>query len=183
MIYTAKQLLHKYENYVTLARLVKSGKLFKVSYGVYSDCDNSDAELETIFLTYENITLTNESAFLYYDLSEYIPEKYTIVSDIKGTIISSDNVRQSFMSKDYLYIGRKRIKTKHGSFYIYDIERMLIEIIRLRKKFNYEYFKEIITSYRRKVINGELNIGKVFEYCKKFKNGDHIREEIEDLVL
>ena len=183
MIYSTKDLLKKYKNNTAISRKLKEGTLFKVSHGIYSDDETCIADMEKIFLTYKNTTLTNESAFYFYDLSDYIPTKYNIASENKGSKIAFANVEQSYMNNNLIKVGRKKVKTDYGYIYIFDKERMLVELIRLRNKFSYEYFKEVVSNYRKLVINGEIDFIKVVSYCKVFKRGDSIRKQIEDLVL
>lgn len=183
MIYKTRDLLKRYKNYATISRKEKQGVLIRVEHGIYSDDTNYTGDLEQLFLVYKNITLTNESAFYFYELTDYVPTAYQIVSENKGTKISANNVNQLYMNKNLLKVGRQKVKTDNGFIYIFDKERMLIELVRFRSKFSYDFFKEVINNYRKLFINGEIDFQKVFKYCEVFKRGKNIWKQIEDLVV
>ena len=58
---------------------------------------------------------------------------------------------------------------------------MLIELIRASKNLPFDYYKEIIESYRRTVYS--LDIQKLQEYITAFPKSDAIMEAIELEVL
>ena len=64
---------------------------------------------------------------------------------------------------------------------IYDKERMLIELIRNKKALPFDYYKEVIESYRRTIQT--LDIETLQEYILSFPKKDHIWETIELEVL
>lgn len=141
-------------------RLIEEKKIFNVSFGLYSDDINELGDLEVVFLRYLNATLTNESAFAYYDLTEFVPEKYVISTGINDHTINFDYVKQVYMSETMSKIGREKIKTDSGYIYIYNKERMLIELFRLKTKFAPELFSEVVRSYRNLVINNDIDFLK-----------------------
>lgn len=183
MIYTTKQLYKKYGSEAKVIKLVTEGKLFKISFGLYSDIKHEIADLETIFLRYPNSTLTNESAFAFYGLTDYIPENYYLATSINAHKIESNHVKQVYMSKSILKIGRRKVKTDVGHIYVYDKERMLIELFRLKTKFAPEFIQEVVRSYRELVANNELDIYKLTTYANKITYGDSILKRIMECVL
>ena len=64
---------------------------------------------------------------------------------------------------------------------IYDRERMLIELIRNKKALPFDYYKEIIESYRRAVQT--MDIEKLQEYILAFPKQNHIWEAVELEVM
>ncbi len=161
----------------------KSGKLFKIAHGVYSDEMDNAADLESLFLVYKNAVLTNESAFAFYELTDTIPEMYTIATPLNSHKISFDYVKQSYMLFPFLKIGLIKVKTKYGYIQIYDKERLLVELFRQRNKFSYELYKEVVANYRKLAIENKIDFLKVFKYCDSFANGKVIRKNIEDVVV
>ena len=51
---------------------------------------------------------------------------------------------------------------------IYNEERMLVELIRKKNIMPFDYYKELITSYRKK--SDKLDIYKIQEYISYYKN-------------
>jgi hypothetical protein len=64
---------------------------------------------------------------------------------------------------------------------IYSRERMLIELMRFRSRYPYDYYKEIILNFRRIIY--DLDFWKVEEYAALFANGDNIMKIIGTEVL
>ena len=64
---------------------------------------------------------------------------------------------------------------------VYDKERMLIELIRNKNQIAFDYYKEIISNYR-KIIN-DLDISKIEEYIEIFPHEEHIYETVQREVL
>ena len=64
---------------------------------------------------------------------------------------------------------------------IYDKERMLIELIRNKKALTFDYYKEIIESYRR--IVQTLDIESLQDYIPAFPKQNYIWKAIELEVM
>ena len=183
MIYTTEELIKRHKNHYGIKKSIDDGKYYKVSHGLYSDVNPLLNELECIFANYPNAILTMESAFAYYGLTDYVPNKYHIATNQKAHKISNEKVHQIYMTDGILNIGKQVIQTKYGSINIYDKERMLIELFRLKKKIDYSIFREVVSSYRKLVANNELDNHKIVKYCSLFKNGASIRKEIQEIIL
>lgn len=183
MIYTYEEIKKIFGNYNHVQKQIKDKKLFKVSHGLYTNESPHLIELETIFATYPNAILSLESAFAYYELSDYVPNVYTICTSRKAHKIKNDKVKQIYISDDFLNIGKTVIKTKDGQINIYDKERLLIELIRFKKRFSLDYYKQVVNAYRELYKNDELNIQKIVLYCKAIRWGQEIRRQIMEVVL
>ena len=161
---------------------IKKGKYQKVSHGVYEDDIVLFSKQEQLFVRYPRATLTMQSAFEYYDLSDYIPDKYYLVTPYNSHTIKDDKVSQSYMSEEIIEIGREKIQTKYGYIYIFDLERMLIELFRLKNKLSREYFLEVVSSYRKLKSNNQLSFYKISQYCMKMKRGNRLIREIQEMI-
>lgn len=183
MIYKAEELIKSHKNHYGIKKKISSGEYYKVSHGLYSDINPLLNELECIFATYPNAVLTMESAFAFYGLTDYVPDKYHIATSQKAHKIQNDKVSQLYMTSEILTIGKQVIKTEYGFINIYDKERMLIELLRLKKKIDYSLFKEVVGSYRKLAADNELDNHKIVKYCSLFKNGANLRREIQEVIL
>ena len=72
------------------------------------------------------------------------------------------------MTRDILYQGSINVETDDGIIRIYNKERLLIELIRKKNQIPFDYYKEIISNYRK--IVDELDMYKIEEYLTLFKN-------------
>ena len=62
-------------------------------------------------------------------------------------------------------------------FFIYDKERMLIELLRFKNKFPFDYYKEIIGNYRNIIYN--LDIERIQDYATSFPRSKMINDALE----
>jgi hypothetical protein len=60
---------------------------------------------------------------------------------------------------------------------IYDKERMLIELLRFKKKFPFDYYKEIISNYRKLIY--DLDIERIQDYAEIFPRSRIISDALE----
>ncbi len=183
MIYTCAELENKLGGFSQIRTAVKNGKLFKISHGLYSDKNPFLSELENIFMRYPNTVLTLQSAFAFYNLSDYVPDRYYVATNQNAHKIDNDKVEQIYLTNELLNIGKTTVKTKYGVINIYDIERMLIELFRLKSRLSYSYFREIVNSYRQLFKDEKIDNNKLIKYCSLFKNGESIMKQIQDVVL
>lgn len=59
---------------------------------------------------------------------------------------------------------------------IYDRERMLIELFRFKKRWSYDFYKEVLNSYR--AMSEKIDFYKVSSYLKKMGCSKRLSEEI-----
>ena len=182
MVYTWNDIVKKEGNRFFAKTAVAKGKYKKISHGIYVDSGEFISELEQLFVQYPRATLTMQSAFDYYEMSDYVPDKYYLVTPYNSHTIKNKKVSQSYMSDNIIDIGRVKVETKYGYIFIYDRERMLIELFRLKNKFPRAYFLEIIKSYRSLKEEGAISSYKLSDYCKHFKNGPKIIETIQEIL-
>ena len=183
MIYTTNELKISLGGFPQIKAAVNKGKYHKISHGLYSDESPYLSELENIFARYPNAILTLESAFDYYDMSDYIPDHYVVATPLNAHRIRNEKVKQMFITNAVLNIGKTTVKTKYGFINIYNKERLLIELFRLKSKLSYDHYKEAVNSYRKLAIEGKLDYNKISDYCMKFKNGYNLLKQIQEIIL
>lgn len=183
MIYTTSELTNILGSFAKIKTAVKRGKYYKVSYGLYSDKSPFLGELENLFARYPNAILTLQSAFAFYEMSDFVPNKYVLATSQKAHRISNDKVEQMYISNELLNIGKTTLSTNYGVINIYDKERLLIELFRLKSKLAYPYFKELVNSYREMLKEDMIDNNKIVKYCSMFKKGNNIRKQIEEVIL
>ena len=88
---------------------------------------------------------------------------------------------QIFIRDDLFDIGIESMDSDGVIIKIYNLERMLIELIRLRSKYPMDYYKEIIGNYRNRIFN--MDFARLEEYASKFSNGGSIMDIIQLEVL
>lgn len=167
MLYFRNELdKNKYSTY-QLNKAINNRELFKVDKGLYSDIEFVNP-LEIILKKYPNAVFTSDSAYYYYDLTDVIPDYFYLATKRTDSRINDKNIKQVFIPNDLFEFGKTQIKVENIKINIYDEERMLVELIRKRNIIPFDYYKEIITNYRK--IVDKLDIYKIGEYISYYKN-------------
>ena len=180
MLFSSKDCKEKIGNYYQINKAIKDGVLYKVADGIYADTPHV-SEIEIIMYRYPQAVFTLNSAFYYHGLTDVIPSKYYLATARDTHKIPDSRIKQAFYSVDRFAVGISTLEYQGLNIRIYDRERMLIELIRASKNLPFDYYKEIIESYRRAVYS--LDIQKLQEYIVAFPKGDAIMEAIELEVL
>ena len=180
MIITYGDCIAKYGSDYKLKKEIESGRLFQLEKGFYSDSRyHSDKEL--ISVKYPKAVFSGGSAFYYHGLTDVIPDNYTLATKREDTRIKANNIKQLFIRDDLFDIGIESMDSDGITIRIYNLERMLIELIRLRSKYPMDYYKEIIGNYRNRIFN--MDFARLEEYASKFSYGESIMDIIQLEVL
>ena len=180
MLLSYKDCISKYGDDYHIHKAIALRQLYKIKRGIYST-DKYPSELETIRFSYPNAVLTMDSAFSYYNLTDAISDTYHFATLKDTSKIKDTNVKQYFIPTEYFSVGKSVQQYQGFSIKIYDLERMLIELIRNRKKLPFDYYKEIIHNYRNRLQS--LDISKLQEYLSHFPNSESIFESIQLEVM
>lgn len=167
MLYTRKEIIEKYGNRYNFEKSLKNKEIFKVDNGIYSDKDIVDP-MAVVCKKYPSAIITMDSAFYYYDLTDVIPTKTYIVTNRNTDTINKDDIVQIKVPKEKLNQGMERVLIDSLEVRIYNRERLLVELIRKRNQIPFDYYKELITNYRK--IADELDMRKIEEYISLYKN-------------
>ncbi len=167
MLYFRNELdKNKYSTY-QLNKAIENKELFKVDNGLYSDVEFVNP-LEIILKKYPNAIFTSDSAYYYYDLTDVIPDYFYLATKRSDSRINDKNIKQIFIPNDLFEFGKTQIEVESVKINIYDKERMLVELIRKKNLIPFDYYKEIITNYRKEI--DTLDIYKIQEYISYYKN-------------
>ncbi len=167
MLYFHKELKEKLKSDYQIQKAVSNKEYFKIENGLYSDVEFVNP-LEIICKKYPNAIFTSDSAYYYYDLTDVIPDYFYLATKRSDSRISDNNIKQLFIPSDLFEFGKTEIEIENIKINIYDEERMLVELIRKKNTIPFDYYKEIISNYRKKV--DKLDIYKIQEYISYYKN-------------
>ena len=180
MVYTHKELKEIYGSNYQIQKAVKEGILYKLELGVYSD-KQQNHYLDIFTKKYPNAVISGESAFYYHNLTDVIPTKIFITTERTSGRFNDKYISQSYSIDNYYNLGKTTIEYEGVKINIYDKERMLIELVKNKKNTSYDYYKEIIESYRK--IKNTLDLYKLYEYASTYPNGQKIISMIQDEVF
>ncbi len=176
MLYTYRDCMAQFGTHYQINKAIRNGVHTKISAGIYSD-KKYVPEIEVIAFKYPRSVFTLNSAFYYHGLTDVIPSRYYLATSKDAYKISDTGVKQIFSRDKKFPIGISEMEYQGVHIRIYVRERMLIELIRFGQKLSFDYYKEIIESYRR--IAQHLDIQKLQEYIDEFPKSDAIMEAIE----
>jgi len=180
MIYTTDELLKSGETEYSIRRKIACGFLFKISNGFYTDEKEYVIDEEYISKRYPLAIFTGFSAFYMRDLTDGIPPFFYLATAQKTFPIRRNDVKQSYQSSTIVEIGATTIKWNGTEIRTYDLERLLIELIRLRKKYPSDLYFEVLNSFRDK--KDELDFSIVQEYLPHFDGGANILLRIKEVI-
>ena len=167
MLYFHKELIKKLKSDYQIQKAVSNKKYDKIEKGLYSDKEFVNP-LEIILKKYPNAIFTSDSAYYYYDLTDVIPDYFYLATKRTDSRINDKNVKQIFIPNELFDFGKTQIEMENIIINIYNEERMLVELIRKKNIMPFDYYKELITSYRKK--SDKLDIYKIQEYISYYKN-------------
>ena len=180
MIYNYEEAKNKYGSSYRINKAIKEGILYKLEKNIYSDTKNVNY-LEMISKKYPNAIFTMDSAFYFHNLTDIIPNKIYLAIERNSSRINDEKINQILTIKKLFEIGKSQMIVEGATINVYDKERMLIELIRNKKQMAFDYYKEIISNYR-KIIN-DLDVSKIEEYIEVFPNEEHIFEILQGDVF
>ena len=167
MIMNYSEAYKKYKNDYGINKAILNKEIYKVARGMYSDKKNIDP-IAVYSKKYPNAIITLDSAFYYYKLSDYIPNKVNMAIARHARPIKDSDITISYVDDEILNYGKTIVKVDGEDVNIYDKERLLVELIRKKNQIPFDYYKEIIANYRK--ISDKLDMSKIEEYMTLFKN-------------
>lgn len=167
MIYTYKELKNKYNTDYNIKKAIEKREVYKLEKGLYSDKEYVNP-LVLYSKKYPKAIITMDSAFYFYDLTDVIPRKVYLATDSHARKIESENIVQLFVDGKILNEGKVTEKIEDEYVNIYDKERLLVELIRKRNQISFDYYKELISSYRES--SDKLDMYKIEKYLALYKN-------------
>ena len=179
MILTTKELLELGETEYSIRKKLNSGSLRLIERGFYST-NSDDNSNDEVFVSkkYPFAVITGLSAFYIYGLTDYIPDYFYLATEQHSFPVRRRDIKQSYQDKSFFEIGVVNKKLDEGNVRTYDLERLLIELFRLKEKYPREIFYEVLSSFRK--IKNQIDFYIVNRYLKSFSNGSNLLLKIKD---
>jgi len=180
MIINYNDCIRKYGSDYKLKKELMIGEIVQLEKGWYSDT-RFVSDIALISAKYPRAVFTSDSAFYYHGLTDVIPDLFTLATKRSETRITDKRIHQFFVKDELFDIGISSIEYNGDIIRVYDEERMLIELIRFRSRYAFDYYKEIIGNYRNRIY--KLNFNMLEQYASCFSNGAQIMDAIEREVI
>lgn len=160
-------------------KAIRDGRIFKMDKGVYSD-DGSESEIEVIQMKYPRAIVSFDSAYFYYDMTDYIPDQYTLTIENHAHLVRDERVRFFFVPEEVIDVGVAMFNYDGAKIRIYDKERLLIDTARMKGRMPADQYKEVVNHYR--ACRDTLDASKFPEYLERFPQRDRIMRIIDEEV-
>lgn len=180
MIITTKELIKRGETQYSIKQKLTNKEIKLIRRGVYSFGDENYISEGYICRKYPNVVITGISAFSIYNLTDYIPKVIHVASRQHSYPINIKEIKQSYQSNRFFNVGVTTILFKDEEIKIYDLERLLIELIRLKETYSKDLYYDVLESFRK--IKYTLDFYKISEYVKKFNNPSILLSKIKELI-
>lgn len=165
-----------------LSKLINSGKLERVSRGVYVSTGAIEDEMYYMQKKYPNLIYSHETALFLHGLTDRTPFEYsaTVPSSYKVVENVSENMKIYYIKKEIHTLGVINGKTSFGNeIKFYNVERTICDIVRSRNKIDIQIVNEALKRYV-KLKSADFNL--LSEYAKEFKVDKLIKQYMEVLI-
>lgn len=180
MVITYQEALSELGNRYRVRRAVSEGSLHSVGRGVYSTNRNED-DLAVIAKRYSGGILTGQAALYAHGLVTAPPDRIDLATKRGGTKIHDGAVHQHFIPEEWLSVGKSTVSMDGVEFAAYDLERMLLELMRSRNKLPYDLYREAVASFRRR--SEHLDIYRLQDYAEAIPRGEAYLERAMEEVF
>jgi len=133
-----------------IEKAIREGAYFRLESGVYSDSGGED-ELDVIQFRYPRAIVTLDGAFFYYNLTDVVPDQYHLATGMHAAKIVDNRIHQCYVPEGILTVGTTEIEYAGGKVRTYDLERLAIELARMKARIPSDLYKEVVLALRRKV--------------------------------
>lgn len=180
MLYSYKQCIEMFGSDRKLKYALENKEIYKIEKGIYSD-KKIEPELAIISKKYPNAIFTLNSAFYYYGLTDVIPDLYFLATSKEITHIRDKRIKQKYENSSEIDLGAIEMDYDNVKIKIYNKERLLIELLRNKNNFPFDYYKEILLNYRKIIY--QLDIQTIQEYAYLLPKTNMILETLQMEVL
>ena len=167
---------------VTLCNYVSTGKLERVSNGIYVLANEMADEYALLQSRSKWAIFSYGTALYLWGLSDRVPHFYDITlprgANVGLLLRDNPDLRCHHVKKEIYELGITETTSPQGSIVrLYDKERCICDLIRSKEHIDMQIYTQAIKDYFR----SNPNIRKLLKYSKTFKIEDKIRMYMEVL--
>lgn len=166
---------------IYLSRLIDEHVIERVSRGIYIKSNDIPDDMVVLQNKSKNAIYSHMTTLYLYGLSNRIPIKYdiTVNQGYNGTLQRDNNVNLFYIKRDLLNLGLTTYMLDSGyEIKVYDLERTICDIIKNKNRLDQEVVNKAIREY---FYSNNKNVLKLYEYAKKLKIYDRVRNTFEVL--
>ena len=180
-IITSKDANKKGISRTILSKMVKDKAIERIDYGIYATNKFIYDELFIFQMKHPNTVFSFNTALYLLNKTERTPEKIDITTTRNNSLGYCKNIANIHrVNNELINIGKIKILTNTGKeVYSYNIEKTLVDIISNRNSMEIELANKII---RKCIKDKDFNVNNMFQYAKKLKVYDNVRNYMEAII-
>lgn len=131
-----------------LTKLVNNNEIERVERGIYIDKDIMQDDFYIFQLNHIKTIYSHFTALYFHNLTETIPYTFDITCENNYFINELKNKNVFYVKKEWLDIGLMEMNDNYGNkIRCYDMERCICDIIRSKKRLDFEQVKKSVKQY------------------------------------
>lgn len=180
-IITAKDAESKGISRTMLKKMTDIGYIERIDYGIYATDKFIYDEYYLFQLKHKNIVFSHNTALYFQNMTERTPFKMDVTTKRNTNLTSYKNQINLYrVNENILDLGKTKIITPFGNLvYAYNLERTVCDIINNKTNIDIETANKAI---RNCIKSKEFNANKMFEYAKKMKVYEKIKNYMEAII-
>ena len=180
-IITAKEAEKKGISRVYLKKMTDEGLIQRIEFGIYTTDKFIYDEYYIFELKHSNIVFSYNTALYLQDMTERTPTKMDVTTKRNTNLSAYKNKINLYRVNDeILDLGKCKIKTIYGNTVTaYNLERTVCDIINNKSTIDIEIANK---SIRKCIKSKEFDANKMFDYAKKMKIYDKIKNYMEAII-
>lgn len=180
-IVTAKDAENKGISRTMLKKMADDGYIERIDYGLYATDKFIYDEYYLFQLKHKNIVFSYNTALYFQNMTERTPSKMDVTTKRNTNLASyKEQINLYRINENILDLGKTKVATPFGnSVYAYNLERTVCDIINNKTHIDIETANKAI---RNCIKNKNFNVNKMFEYAKKMKIYEKIKNYMEAII-
>ena len=167
---------------VYIREYVLANNLERVAHGLYKSSDVWTDDLYILTFNNKKAVYSFDTALMLNGLTEREPSEIfvTVSRSYNASHLRSKGIIVNYVKDEWLDLGRTVAQTVYGNeVSVYDMERTICDIIRVRDKKDPQMFTYAIKEYAK---SANKNLPRLMKYAKEFGVEAELRQYMEVLL-
>lgn len=163
---------------IYLTRMVEKGEIQRVERGVYISKHGNYDEYYFFQKRYKSAIFSYLSALYLHQLTDVVPNaiEVTLYRGYNPHRMNVDIIKH-YVTRDIHSLGVMDCETMYGNVVkVYDLERVICDIVKNRKFVDSELFSKTLNNYVRRP---KKDFAKLYAYARQLKVFDKVKEILE----
>lgn len=180
-IITSKEALEKGISRTALKNMTDKKILNRIEYGIYVTDKFVYDEFYIFQLKHKNIVFSYNTALYLLEMSERTPVRLDVTTSRNNSLgYCKSKINIYRVNKEILELGKIKVKTPFGNVVnSYNKERTVCDIINNKTNIDFEIANK---SIKKCIRSNDFDADEMFEYAKKIKIYDKVKNYMEAII-